>query len=94
MDCADARFKASHMISSSIRWSLAGGQVDWTMKVSWPRTFSPISTWISPSEKRPTSALLKGRLRCSQIRRASGRLELPAKTLKSRAVGMECRVLT
>ena len=45
------------MMSSSIRWSFAGGQVDWTMKTSCPRTFSPISTWISPSEKRPTSRL-------------------------------------
>jgi len=58
------------------------------MNVSWPRTFSPISIWIYPSEKRPTSAFPSERFRCSQIRRASGRLEFPAKTLKSRAVGM------
>jgi hypothetical protein len=89
IDWAEARLSASHMISSSMMWSFAGGLVDWTMKVSWPRTFSPISIWISPSENRPTSAFPRERFRCSQIRRASGRLEFPAKTLKSRAVGMD-----
>ena len=47
-----ARLQASAMISSSIRLSLAGAQVGWIKKMSRPRTFSPISTWVSPSEKR------------------------------------------
>ena len=33
---ADARRSASIMISSSIRWSLAGAEVDWMTKVSSP----------------------------------------------------------
>ena len=44
------------MISSSIRWLLAGALVDWSTKVSIPRTFSPISMLHSPSLKVPTSA--------------------------------------
>ena len=51
---ADARWHASAMIKSSIRFSFTGGQVGCTMKTSRPRTFSMISTLISPSLKRPT----------------------------------------
>src|SRR6266852_9386969 len=83
IDPALARLSASHMISSSIKWSFTGGEVDWMMNTSRPRTFSPISTWISPSEKRVTSALESGRFKYSQIRRASAGLEFPANTLKS-----------
>ena len=54
---ADARRSASVMISSSIRWSLAGNDVDWMMKTSEPRTFSWISTKISMSAKRRTHGL-------------------------------------
>ena len=57
---ADARRSASVMISSSIRWSLAGNDVDWMMKTSEPRTFSWISTKISMSAKRRTLALVSG----------------------------------
>src|SRR5258707_12147573 len=83
MDPALARLSASHMINSSIKWSFTGGEVDWMIKTSRPRTFSPISTWISPSENRVTSALESGRFKYSQIRRASAGLEFPANTLKS-----------
>ena len=51
---ADARFKASMMIKSSIKWSLAGADVDWITKTSSPRTFSCTSTKISMSAKRRT----------------------------------------
>jgi hypothetical protein len=68
------------MMRSSMRFVFASGQVDWTMKLSRPRTFSPISTWISPSENRPTSAGESGRPRSSHISLASFRFELPAKT--------------
>ena len=44
---AEARFSASMMISSSIRWSLAGAEVDWMTNTSSPRTFSCTSTKIS-----------------------------------------------
>ncbi len=55
MRAAEARRQASTITSSSIRWSLAGGQVGCTMNTSRPRTFSMISTLTSPSLKRPTS---------------------------------------
>ncbi len=48
---ADERLKASSRISSSIRFSLTGRQVGWTMKTSEPRTFSSIWQKVSPSEK-------------------------------------------
>ncbi len=50
---ADARWHASAMIKSSMRFSFTGGHVGCTMKTSRPRTFSMISTLISPSLKRP-----------------------------------------
>lgn len=57
---ADARLSASTMIISSIRLSFVGAHVDCRTKTSLPRTFSWISTWISPSEKRLTIALPRG----------------------------------
>jgi hypothetical protein len=57
MRSAEARLSASTMISSSIRLSLVGAQVDCTTKTSRARTFWLISTVTSPSEKRPTWAL-------------------------------------
>jgi len=56
----DARRSASMMMSNSIRWSLAGNDVDWITKTSLPRTFSWISTKISMSAKRRTTALVSG----------------------------------
>src|ERR1700739_1896454 len=78
---AEERRSASVMISNSIRWSLAGNDVDWTMKTSEPRTFSWISTNISMSAKRRTTALVSGR--CAQLAFswASAGLELPATSL-------------
>src|SRR5205823_6223622 len=78
---ADDRRSASVMIRSSIRWSLAGNDVDWIMNTSEPRTLSRISTKISLSAKRRTLALVSGR--CSQlaISWASTGLELPATSL-------------
>ena len=84
MRCADDRRSASHMISSSIRLSFAGFDVDWMMNMSSPRTFSNTSTKISASLNRSTRVLTSSTVspRCIDIRRAiaaaSGRFELPA----------------
>ena len=56
MRSAEARLSASTMMSSSIRFSLVGAQVDCTTNTSRARTFWLISTVTSPSEKRPTRA--------------------------------------
>ena len=52
MRSAEARFSASIISSTSIRWRSTGVQVGWTTKTSAPRTFSRICRRISPSEKR------------------------------------------
>src|SRR5229473_8573068 len=78
---AEARRSASVMISNSIRWSLAGNDVDWMMNTSEPRTFSWISTKISMSAKRRTMALVGGRCSRLAISCASTGLELPATSL-------------
>src|SRR5258708_5251232 len=78
---ADDRRNASVMIRSSIRWSLAGNDVDWMMKASEPRTFSWISTKISMSAKRRTTALVSGRSSPPAISCARTGLELPATSL-------------
>src|SRR5512137_2021186 len=88
MEPAEERFSASTMMSSSIRLWFAFGLVDWITKVSSPRTFSPISTWISPSEKAPTLAAESSRPRLCTTARASAGLELPAKTLYACAIPM------
>src|ERR1051325_9670929 len=74
---ADARLKASSIRRSSIRWSLVGVQIDWRTKTSPPRTFSVISTWTSPSLKRPTSAWPRGTPTYRAIASASGGVEVP-----------------
>src|ERR1700742_386403 len=78
---ADDRRSASVMISRSIRWSLAGNEVDWMMKTSEPRTFSRTSTKISLSAKRRTLALASGKCSQSAISLAKAGLELPATSL-------------
>src|SRR5882724_4368315 len=78
---AEARRSASVMISNSIRWSLAGNDVDWMMKTSEPRTFSWIWTKISMSAKRRTTALVSGRRSQLAISCARAGLELPATSL-------------
>src|SRR6185312_5214273 len=78
---AEERRNASVMISNSIRWSLAGNDVDCRMKASEPRTFSWISTKISMSAKRRTTPLVRGTPIPSAIACASAGLELPAISL-------------
>src|SRR5580693_6766240 len=78
---AEERRSASVMISNSIKWSLAGNDVDWMMKASEPRTFSWISTKISMSAKRRTTALVNGRSSPLAMALASAGLELPATSL-------------
>ena len=73
---AEERRSASMMISSSIRLSLAGNEVDWMTKTSSPRTFSWISTNTSMSAKRRTWAL------------ASGTFEIGGDRLRQRTVGI------
>ena len=75
-----ARFSASAMISSSIRFSLVGLQVGCTTKTSRARTFWRISTVTSPSEKRPTAALPSSTPRWPAISWASAGLALPVKS--------------
>ena len=77
----EARRTASSMISSSIKFSLVGRQVGCTMKTSWPRTESMISTRTSPSLNRPTRARASDMLRWRAISRASGGLALPENTI-------------
>src|SRR6266700_7240706 len=78
---ADDRRSASVMISNSIRWSLAGNDVDWMMNASEPRTFSSTSTKISLSAKRRTLALVSGRSSPWAMACAKAGLELPATSL-------------
>src|SRR5436190_9268591 len=78
---ADERRSASVMISSSIRWSLAGNDVDWMTYASEPRTFSRISTKISLSANRRTLALVSGMSRPWAMACARAGLELPAISL-------------
>src|ERR1700676_1488787 len=78
---AEARRSASMMISNSIRWSLAGNDVDWMTNTSAPRTFSWISAKISMSAKRRPTALGRGVPRCLPMAAASIGLELPATSL-------------
>src|SRR5258708_7483130 len=70
------------MIISSIRLSLVGAQVDCSTNTSWPRTFSLISTMISPSEKREHTARPSGMFRCCTTACASFGLALPENTIK------------
>jgi hypothetical protein len=79
---ADARFNASTMIRSSIRFSLAGAQVDCRTNTSLPRTCSWISTRISPSEKRPTLARPREMFKRLAMSAASLGLALPVKTIR------------
>ncbi len=65
------------MMSSSITLSFVGVQVDCTTNASTPRTFSPISTKLSPSEKRVTRHLPMGVSRYCPMAAASSGLALP-----------------
>ena len=55
-----ARRLASARISISIKLSFTGGQVDWMMNTSRPRTFSLILTNVSPSGNELTVASPRG----------------------------------
>ena len=70
------------MVSSSIRLSLVGAQVDCKINTSRPRTFSKSSTAISPSENLPTEARPKEIPRCLTTFSAKPALALPANTIK------------
>ena len=84
MRLADARLNASSISSSSIRLSLVGVQIDWITKTSPPRTFSVISTWTSPSLKRPISAPPERHADvCADRLGQAARLEFPANSLIS-----------
>ena len=73
---ADARFSASTMISSSIRLSLVGAQVDCSTNTSLPRTFSNNSTITSPSENRETCALPRRMFRLMRDRSRQARIRV------------------
>jgi len=95
---ADARLSASTMIMSSISVSLLGVQVDCSTNTSLPRTFSWISTMISPSEKRLTIALPSEISRILTTSCASAGFALPVKTIRPslfivyvRSVGLKAK---
>src|ERR1700759_998499 len=79
MDPADARRSASTMMRSSITLSFVGLLIGWITNASTPRTFSPISTKLSPSLKRVTRHLPSGVSRYCAIAAANGMLALPEK---------------
>ena len=79
---AEARLSASATVSSSIRLSLVGAQVDCKINTSRPRTFSKSSTAISPSENLPTEARPREMPRCLTTFSAKPTLALPANTIK------------
>src|SRR5262252_2503727 len=80
MRAALARRTASMITNSSTRFSLAGGQVGWTMNTSSPRTLSSIRTPISPSAYRNTSMAPSGRSSEAAMSRARSGLLVPLKT--------------
>ncbi len=55
-----ALFKASHIINTSIKFSLTGLEVDCTTKMWFPRTESSILRLISPSANLEIVQLDKG----------------------------------
>ncbi len=83
IDPADARLSASIMIKSSIRFWFTGELVGCTTKQFTPRTFSPISTKISPSENVVTSAAPGRTSTQRQIDSASSRFALPEKMVSA-----------
>jgi hypothetical protein len=91
MRSADARLSASTMISSSMRFSLVGAQVDCTTKTSRARTFCLISTVTSPSEKRPTWAAPRVVPRCWAISAAKLRIGIAGENHEVGLVGLHER---
>jgi hypothetical protein len=83
MRSAEARLRASTMISNSIRFSLVGAQVLCTTNTSRARTFWLISTVTSPSENRPTVAAPSDMPRWRAMSAAMRGFALPVKTMKS-----------
>ncbi len=68
------------MMRSSITLSFVGLLVGWMTNASTPRTFSPISTKLSPSLKRVTRHLPMGVSRYWPIAAASCGFAFPEKT--------------
>jgi len=80
---AEARRKASIMMSSSIRLLLTGLQVDCTTNTSQPRTDSLMETETSPSAKAVTVLSPRSSPSSAQIPFAKGTLAFAVKTLIS-----------
>ena len=74
---------ASIITINSIKLSFVGTQVGWMINTSLPRTFSWISTEISPSLNTPTAAFPSGMSRCRAMVRAISGFAFPVKTIKS-----------
>src|SRR5208282_2280150 len=83
MRAALARRTASIMMNISIRLWFVGGQVDWTMNTSSPRTFSSTFTNVSPSGNGEMLHLPSSMPMYLQIARARGSLAVPLKTFTS-----------
>src|SRR6185369_21032 len=82
-EAALARRNASIQKSSSMKLSLAGKTVDWTMKTCRPRTFWPIRTKTLPSENFKLCPAPGSMPRNSQIADVSRGLPDPPKTRMS-----------
>jgi hypothetical protein len=91
MRSAEARLSASTMISSSIRFSLVGAQVDCTTNTSRARTFWLISTVTSPSEKRPTRAAPSEMPRCWAISAANAGIGIAGENHEIRVISLHER---
>src|SRR5262249_61636481 len=85
MRFAEARLNASNMSKSSIKLLFPGDEVDCRTNTSVPRTFSLISTLLSPSLKVSTTAFPNGTFKYWLISSAKGGLEFPAKIFSSTA---------
>ena len=84
---AEARLQASIQTKTSIKCSVTGVQVDWTIKTERPRTDSCGSTKISPSAKCSTLIFPKGICNASQMADARLVLEVSANTTVSFNMG-------
>src|SRR5262245_17078893 len=80
---AEARRHASTKASSSIKWSLTGGEVGWMMKTWRPRTGSSSRTDSSPSGNLSTEHAPSRAPISTATLVASATLALPAKMVKS-----------
>ena len=76
---ATIRKVRNRLMNISIRLWLVGGEVDWMMKISSPRTFSSTFTKVSPSGKGFTVHLPRGMPTSTAMAVARGLFDVPVK---------------